>query len=284
MCKYFLSVVCFLVFSINAFSTDFILPQRAIIGGDVPIRKGEMVLLSVSPLTDVPHLKNVSYSWKVLDTNYKEKQNVVIWPDGTKVFFGAGLENKKLLVLLVMTYHYEVKDASGKISESAVRSSGILLSEVLIGDDPNPTPPGPSPVPPGPQPTPPNPPTPVPTPVVPDTKFGLAKYAFNTVNEKVQLNSVEKAKVARVFASCFDGVAAAASAGTIKDIKEFLTKTREAMESAIAREGINKQTIQAADDAIGQKLYELYKDRKLVSLQDFIEAFRELSTGLSYIK
>lgn len=282
MQKFLTAIAVFLFYFSGVFATDFPTPKQAILGGDVPVRKGEMVVLSVSPLAETPNLKSVTYFWKILDSNFKEKQNVITWHDGTKVFFGAGLENKKLLVCLTIVYHFEVR-TDGKIVESGTRCSGVLITEIQIGDDPSPTPPGPSPVPPGPNPVPPTPVPPTPV-IVPDGQYKIAPFVYNEVM-KSTLSPEMKVRAARAYSSAFSGVSAAAAAGTIKDIREMLTKTKEAVESALAREGIDKKLFDGIDSRVGDFIYnELYKTGKIKTVQDFKACWDELVLGLGYVR
>lgn len=137
----------------------FPLPKVAVLGAADPVPLGELVALSLSPPEDAPPtLAATSVQWKVFDYDPKGgvvEKRVRTDADGW-VLFGAGVKDKKMLVVASVTHLYLVKDGD-RVLEAATRTQ-LLVAQLTIGVPP-PVPPGPTP--PGPEPGPTPPPGPV---------------------------------------------------------------------------------------------------------------------------
>ena len=263
--KIILSLALTLVFSFNVFAEKFVVPEQKIVGAETPIALGELVDLSVSPIKSPPqYLVETTYTWKVLD-GYTEKR-VRDYNGG--VFFGAGIQPKRLKALVAVTYLYVVKEQE-KIVETAARTS-FLSTDVLIGDE---APPAPDPN-----------PNPEPEPSFPEGKYNLSPFIYNLTKTKINLSKADKVKQANALAKSFEGIAAAIVAGTIDDQEDILKKTAEANRSAIQNVGGDKAKWEGVFTEIQEKLYGLYKDNKMVSKQDFAAAWREIATGFKSFK
>lgn len=105
----------------------FIIPPTEIGGAENPIPYGELVQLWVKPLAKRPeNLHSVTYSWTVLPN-----KNVVVWPDTTRIIFGAGVKPNAYVVILTASYVYAVK--TGQEVEVAQRTV-TKVQTIIIGD------------------------------------------------------------------------------------------------------------------------------------------------------
>ncbi len=267
--KIIYSLVLFLSFSLNVFAEKFVIPDQKIVGAEAPIPLGELVDLSVSSIKSPPqYLVETTYTWKVLD-GYTEKR--VRTYDGG-VFFGAGIQPKRLKALVAVTYLYAVKEQD-KITETAARTA-FLSTDVLIGDE----------APPAPEPNPNPNPNPEPEPNFPEGKYNLSSFIYNLTKTKINLSKSDKAKQANALAKSFEGIAAAIAAGTIDDQEDILKKTAEANRSAIQAVGGDRAKWEPVFTEIQEKLFGLYKDNKMTTKQDFASAWREIATGFKAFK
>lgn len=278
MRKSVLSIAALLLFAVAGFAQDkFVLPEQKIQGGEDVISAGEVIILKATPLNQKPkYLTDVNYQWKVLEEG-KDKKNIIVWPDGSSVVFGAGVlspnqKTKKMTALLVVNYLYTVREGdapTGKILEVGQRSSGILMQDIYIGGPP--PPPGP--------PTPP----PEPEPVFPDGKYKLAATSYKLAKTTVaSLDSRIKGAEAVVIGT--EGIASAISAGVLTDVTDILKKLKAKNNSQLelAKIDINDWTL--FGKALENELYQLYKDKKLSTAADFAVAFREIAEGLRKVK
>lgn len=268
--KILYSLIVFLAFSLNVFAEKFVIPDQKIVGAETPIPLGELVDLSVSPIKSPPqYLVETTYTWKVLD-GYTEKR---VRPYDGGVFFGAGIQPKRLKAFVAVTYLYVVKDQD-KIVESAARTS-FLSTDVLIGAEapPEPDPSVPTPT-----------PNPEPDPTFPEGKYNLSKFIYDITKTKINISKADKSKQANALAKSFESIAAAIAAGTIDDQEDILKKTAEANRSAIQTVGGDKVKWEPVFVDIQEKLFGLYKDNKMSTKQDFATAWREIAVGFKSFK
>lgn len=276
-----LSIAFLCLFSVISLAQDkFVLPDQKIQGVDDVVPAGEVIILRATPLNQKPqHLSDVNYQWKILEEG-KEKKNVIVWPDGSTVVFGAGVlspnqKNKKLTALLVVSYLYTVREGNtptGKIQEVAQRSSGILMQDIYVGGAPVPPGPGPGPEPP-----------PEPDPTFPDGKYKLAATSYQLAKTLVLVAS-NRAKGAEAVATATEGIAAAISAGVLTDQAEILKRLKAKNNSQLELAKIPIGEWDAFGRALQSELYQLYKDKKLNTPSDYAEAFREIAEGLRKVK
>ena len=146
-----------------------------------------------------------------------------------------------------------------------------LRSVVTIkGTNPGPAP-GPTP---GPTPG----PGPAPSPVLPDGKFKLAAKALQWSSS---VTSASKVAEAKALAGALEGTVAAANAGALKTIDEFLASSRDS----------NRQALGSAAEAwkpwftsLKAECESLYSAGMLSTLEDNKTAFTELAAGLRSVK
>lgn len=242
-------------------------PKQVILGAENQIPLGELVDLSLSPIENKPaSLSQVSVSWRVFDGGVPKR----VRSTGDGVFFGAGIQPKKLLVVASISYLFVIKEGD-KITDAQVRSV-LLTSELQIGQpEPEPTPgprPGPGPV-------------PNPTPVLPDGRFGLAKTSYSLATTKV---AFERIKGAAILASSFDSISSAIAAGAYKTTDSILKASRDANNSALKENGIDSTSWDEFGTELQNTLYQMHKDKKLVTTDDYVDAWKEIAVGLRAVK
>lgn len=248
-------------------AADFVVPQQKIevVGGE-PVAIGELIVVKVSDIGDRPkHLQSISYTWKIFDfedENLKENHKIKII--GDEVVLGTGCAGKKVLAEVAISYLFVVKDTL-TISEIATKTN--LLHKIIQVGDEKPEPPNPKPNP-DPQPEP-----------LPNGKYGLAKFAFETSIAKVDNKYLYKG--ASALAKSFASISAAIAAKKIISEREVLEKTLESNSKALDEAGVPSSMWQGWSLALQDKLFELYSVKKLASVEEYRIAWAEISTGLS---
>lgn len=141
------------------------------------------------------------------------------------------------------------------------------------------TPPAPAPGPnPGPNPNPGPSPGPNPSPVLPDGRFKLASKA---VIWSSTITSANKTAEAAALAGALEGTVAAANAGAIKTIDDFLSAGRDANRQAL---GTSSELWKPWFISLKNECDALYSAGSLNSLDDNKTAFIELAMGLRSVK
>lgn len=251
----------FLVFCNLAFAENFIVPEQKIVGAEVPIPLGELVDLSMSQIQPIPKfLVSTTYSWKVFD-GYSEKR-VRNYENG--VFFGSGIQPKKLKVIVAVTHLYVVKE-NEKLVEAATRTN-FVSTDVFIGE-----------------PEPDTPSEPEVEPEFGESKYQLSKFVYDSV-KNIKLSKTDKIKQSTAIATSFDSMAAAIAAGTIATLEDILKKTAESNKLALTKSGGDRTKWEPLFTEIQEKLFDLYKTNKMQTKEDFAIAWREISFGLKSIK
>ncbi len=241
-----------------------------IIGTEEGVPLGELVKLKVIPYDKKPEgFKSHVVKWKIFDGDVEKKLEN---SEADDVVFGTGVVPKKLKVMCAVAQLFE--DGSVKLF--------FLISDLHIGSNPTPVPPGPvPPIPP--VPVPPVPPVPDVDPVFPDGKFKLAVFSYDTAKNKV--TSPMRKKEAEALSSSFNSVASAIAAGTIKTLEDALkicTESNTKALAAISPDSAGRWNTFAT--ILQEKMYKLYSERGIRNVQDLREAFVEISQGLSKIK
>jgi len=250
-----------LVFCNLSLAENFILPEQKIVGAELPIPLGELVDLSISPIQSAPKfLVSTTYSWKVFD-GYAEKR-IRNYENG--VFFGSGIQAKKLKVIVAITHLYVVKD-NEKLLEAATRTN-FISTDVFIGEE--------------------EPSTPIEPEVEPEfgeSKYQLSKFVYDGV-KSINLSKSDRAKQCAAIASSFDGIAAAIAAGTIATLEDILKKTAESNKFALTKSGGDRAKWEPLFAEIQENLFNLYKTNQMQTKEDFSIAWREISSGLKLVK
>ena len=250
---------------------NYVVPTQSIVASE-NLELGELVVVRVSPIATVPqYFAGATYHWQVFE-NGKVKTNVQEWPDGTSLFFGAGMkQGSQFTIILSASYLYITSDKDGKVLGVGQRSA-LFVKVLTVGAVPTPDP-GP------------NPPTPIPpapSPVLPSGKFGLAKTAYDLAVSNMP--SASRGKASPALANAFNGIAASVAAGTLKDIPTFLSQSKTANQTAIANAGLNAVDFAPFFTALQNVTYDLYNTNKLSTVQDFATAWQEVATGLTQVK
>jgi len=255
------SLFFLLVFCNFTFAENFIIPEQKIIGAEVPIPLGELVDLSISPIQSAPKfLVSTTYAWKVFD-GYTEKR-IRNYENG--VFFGSGIQAKRLKVIVSITHLYVVKD-NEKLLEAATRTN-FISTDVFIGE-----------------PEPDTPPEPEVEPEFGESKYQLSKFIYDNV-KILKISKSDKVKQSAAIATSFDSMAAAIAAGTIATLEDILKKTAESNKLALTKSGGDRTKWEPLFTEIQEKLFDLYKTNKMQTKEDFAIAWREISSGLKLIK
>lgn len=251
----------FLVFCNLSFAENFIVPEQKIVGAELPIPLGELVDLSISPIQSPPKfLVSTTYAWKVFD-GYTEKR-IRNYENG--IFFGSGIQTKKLKVIVSVTHLYIVKD-NEKLLEAAIRTN-FISTDVFIGEE-----------------DPAAPEEPEVEPEFGESKYQLSKFVYDGV-KNIKLSKSDKIKQCNAIASSFDGIAAAIAAGTITTLEDILKKTAESNKFALTKSGGDRAKWETLFTEIQEKLFDLYKTSKMQTKEDFAGAWREISFGLKLVK
>lgn len=272
--KIFIVFCCLFGFNPIYAGEEYKIPVQKIVGLEVPVAKGELVDLSLSKIETKPdNLVSSVETWtilefkdgEVLERRFREYMN----RDGTTgVFFGSGVVNKKMHVICNVTYLFVEKDKTDTNKITKVVGKSVSLSGTLtIGD-------GNSPV------NPVNPVDPVTPVVLPEGKFGLAKFVFDSINKNV---TREKQAISLEYVKVYESVVAAVGAGVIKDPEALLKEVSKGV-SLIDGINRNKEQWSKVSDDVQERLYALYKDNKLKTVRDFADSLNELTIGLKAVK
>jgi hypothetical protein len=250
-----------LIFCNLTFAENFIVPEQKIVGAEVPIPLGELVDLSISPIQSTPKfLVSTTYSWKVFD-GYAEKR-IRNYENG--VFFGSGIQAKKLKVIVAITHLYVVKE-NEKLLEVATKTN-FISTDVFIGE-----------------PEPDTPPEPEVEPEFGESKYQLSKFVYDGV-KNIKLSKTDKIKQSTAISASFESIASAIAAGSITTLEDILKKTAESNKFALTKSGGDRAKWESLFTEIQEKLFDLYKTSKMQTKEDFATAWREISSGLKLVR
>jgi hypothetical protein len=255
----------------------YVVPDQKILGDDRPINAGKLVKLGISPVNEpVEHLVSSAYKWKVYDYDTKNRElveldDVMEGNEPGTIFFGAGIESKKLHASCFITHVYFIKDKDA-IKEVGTRTK-IVSATVIIGD-PNPGPgPGPGP---GPNPNPDDP-------VFPDGTYKLSAAAYKAAMSKVT-NADARAKGAAALHKSFKGLASSIAAGAFPTLKAALVQSKVANNQALKDAGVALSDWDGFGVALEDVVYDLYASKKIGTAADLGTAWLEVAAGLEKVK
>ena len=250
---------------------DFVVPKHTITGVDKPVPRGDIVDLGITPPDSAPKdVVAVSEVWQAFDVSndglVERRVREYLTPDGKRgVFFPAGIQPKKVFVTVAVTYLFAEK-VDGKVTKVAAKTV-VLNATVIIGDPPKP----------------PDPPKPEPQPDIPEGQFGLAKTVRNAIVAHTS-PATRKSWVA-VHVTAYRGVIAAANAGTIKDLRDFLVQTQKAVAAGKAEAGLKDDAgWSKVADVVEEKLFSLYQSKRINTVDDIKAAIGELILGMEATK
>jgi hypothetical protein len=247
-------------------------PSVKLVVPDSPVPYGDLIVAQA--VLDSEHLPvgmvECKFKWVVIDNG--QRKTVLVWPDGTKVFFPAGMISKKVTILLYPLCLYETKE--GDVIKKAWVDENVepLFATVQIGGL---TPPPP-------------PPPPPPSPVLPDGKFKLAQFTYDAMTKDSNMSQADKVKVAGALAPSFEKIAAQIAAlATFRDIeKDILPALKASNTAAIEASGVPAASTVPFKTVLNNQVYSLYHDtpQKMSTADDFAVAFREIAQGLAAVK
>jgi hypothetical protein len=177
--------------------------------------------------------------------------------NGRKVVFATGTAGRYTFVLVAAN-----AQADGKPQVAVAR-------HVLTVGDPQPNPIPPNPNPPGPQPDP-----------LPPGKYGLASFTRDAA-AGVPLSATERVRTAAALAGSFDSIASTIAAGAIKTQADAIAATQANNITAL---GSAREAWRPWAESLRVKLNALSESGQLATMDDYITAWREISTGLRAIK
>lgn len=302
--KYVLCI-CLLVIPINAYSQPSPPPIPVMVeltGTEDTVNFGDVIQLkAVINNGKIPeNIADIKYQWYIFEDGIKITKGLIVWPDGTQIFFGAGVKPRKVTVALSVSCLFTNKSqikvtdpvgqslegakivtSDGKTITSAITDSYLVAADlttktITIGAQPSPDP-DPTPVP--------------PTPVFPVGRFGLAKTAFTLTNNISADHRSEAAALATSYANIADRInqsiskQAAGIALTNEDVKLDV----QSMIAAVAASnkvalGTSVSIWQDWNKSYGDEIYGMYKDKKIVGPADWRDAFIETANGLRLVK
>jgi hypothetical protein len=231
-----------------ALGSLLVAPPVAVIVGPERGNPGDLIVLDATQSRDA-----VGFAWVLADGDktFLEVDN------GRKVVFATGTAGRYTFVLIAAN-----AQADGKPQVAVAR-------HVLTVGEPQPNPNPPNPDPPGPQPNP-----------LPPGKYGLASFARDAA-AGVQLVAAERARTAVALAGSFDSIASTIAAGAIKTPADAIGATQANNITAL---GSARDAWRPWAEALRVKLNTLSDSGQMSSMDDYIVAWREISTGLRAVK
>jgi len=223
-------------------------PPVAVIAGPERGNPGDLVVLDATQSRDA-----VGFAWVLADGDktFLEVEN------GRKVVFATGTAGRYTFVLVVAN-----AQADGK-------PQVVVARHVLTIGDPQPNPNPPNPNPPGPQPEP-----------LPPGKYGLAGFTCDAA-ANVPLSAAERMRTAAALAGSFDSIASTIAAGAIKTPADAIAATQA---NNITVLGNSRDAWRTWAEALRVKLNTLSESGQMTAMEDYITAWREISTGLRAVK
>jgi len=248
--------------------TNADIPKVKILGGDVELDAGELVILSSEIENKPDNLQSVIYKWKILD-GVNEKQ-FIAWPEGSKVIFSAGISSKTYVAILTASFLFVDRDEEGNISDVKHALSEIVTQKIKVKGLIQPTPPNPiNPNPPW-QPV---PPAPAPT--------SLSDLSYNwIITSNMNLPPSEIKHSASILANCFETVAELIKNNLLTDPMPILDITGTDCRAALSRINVGNEFWKPWGDKFQEHIYGLYNQNKLVTAQQYAVAWRQIADGL----
>lgn len=199
--------------------------------------------------------ENVSYQWYVFEDG-KPNKHFITWPDGTQIFFAAGISPHKVLVAVAVNYP---------------STSDLVIREITVGV--------------------PSPPPTITT--ISSNRFGLAKIAFTLTmsvpeaarsHETVLALAKSYTDVANRISQSISKQAAGISL-TDEDIKVDIPSMISAVAVSNAKAlGFFAPSWQGWNASYGNEIFSMYKSKKIITVEDFRDAFLETAEGLKQVK
>jgi hypothetical protein len=179
-----------------------------------PVPYGKTLQFWVKPVTRRPDkLKSVAYTWTVLP-----REDVVLWPDTTRILFSSGVKHQSYVVMLTASYVFVDGDKISQFANQAIAMVQVgEATTTTPGSDPSGV------VPPK------NPPP-------PPTLTGLSRQAYEwvTMIQRSGDYTDEMVKAdAAILANVFAKVSKKINGSELVDVNEIITTTKTENEKAI---------------------------------------------------
>ena len=231
--------------------------SHAVIRGQASAEPGHLVTLNIGESV------GASYTWVFVAP---PAHPMIISDGGRRMAFATRCSAENYVVVLLAV----TVDATGQPSIDSTTHT------VVVGEPgPGPSPEPPHPIPPAPE------PEPDPDPVLPDSRFQLARLAYESAK---QLPPASQAN-ARTIAANFTAVASAAAAGA------YQGSEREQIDAANRDIASRNRALLVGDttwepwfQTVGERMRILWNDRQMTTLDDHITAYREIALGLGEVK
>lgn len=255
-------------------------PDINLIVPEKPVSYGRGVSCSVTLSNN--DYKSVLYDWTVVERRITDEEPIGTdlqqWPDGTKAWFGSGIED----TVVTVTVTAAIIDNDNKLVIKHASREVIIGHFVPPTPTPTPTPPQPNPVPPNPTPPQPNPTPPQPNPTPPNPQPNpptkptstLGAFVFDHI-KVAQLPPNEAAIMAAIYRNIADEADKSNSKYTDKPsiITDVATQTRVAL-------GNNLQKwVDGVLDPLRQEFNKLSVQIKTNG--DFAKKLREAADGFA---
>jgi hypothetical protein len=179
-----------------------------------------------------------------------------------RIIFPVGVKPTKLTVLSHVVY---IDPKTKKLS-----NSDFFIKEVNVGNVPNPPSPTPTP-------------NPTPSPDGPkDGKYKIAVMAYTTAVALVRSGDI--AKGAAALSNGFKLTADEIGKNKYATLKDVYAGLKANNTDALNKAGENASSWEDWEKALQHYVASLQNDKKLPSITDHADLFREIADGLSYIK
>lgn len=222
-------------------------PASNIFGAEIEYNIGDLVELSVEPADKPNGLISVDYTWTVLP-NVTSR----VWPDKTKILFGTGSKNLTYVVILNTSYVFGERDPQGNI-ENIVQKTSVTMANVKVGGGTTET--------------------------SSNDLSGLSRLAYEWTYEVTKTENYNKSQLmidAGKLSESFRTISNEIKSGALTDVGSIIKRTKENNDSTIE----NRNEWLPWFTKMSEHLQTSYNNGTIKSLDDFSEAWLEISKGL----
>jgi len=267
--------------------STYVLPTVDIVSQE-EVDPGEMIVVSANlDRTKFPEgLVQVKFQWTVVQDG-KPKDNVIVWPDGSKLFFAAGMKPATYNVFLDVDCLFgtqQTVEGKSALVNPEIDSPEISVKTIKVGGGAKPEPDVPNP----PPPTPPNPdpptPKPDPEPTFDPGKYGISKMLYDYMKTYEGLTGEEKYKVSQALKVTYETVSSQIAAlSQMRDVNTILQTAKTLANDNLASSGVPTSKIETLKSTMSGYLYTLYQNGTCRTAEDFKAAADEAAKGFAAI-
>jgi hypothetical protein len=208
---------------------------------------GKLVQFWVKPSTKKPDkLKSVAYTWTVLP-----KEEVLLWPDTTRVIFSTSTKRQNYVVMLTASYVF-------LDGEQIVQRATQTISMIQVGEGGQTV-----------------------NPVAPPTLTGLSKQAYEWIGTIARTDNYDDSKMkmdARRLAAVFTAIADRIDKAQLTDVGEIIAASKVENDKAIAPDSRNNWLPWFS--RMTDMLKAAYRDNAIRTPQQYAAAWKEIAVGL----